>query len=568
MNASLAAGTSTISRIVALLACLLLLAGASCQPRPQTSGPDGTQFVVRFENAAGFLKVDATGITHGVSDADAAFILFKPDGGALTAGSEVLLLSARDSYLKGGPPGANVTAIASAPSASGSGQIGFCNVILVIEAESGDARALVDGARVRLRMFPDPCSAPANRSAGGFVSVGTDAAPNLVAGPPGSTETFVLHVDRAQPYSILRDLSAPFATTNRFNAGNLVDLDWHNGAIRDYLGGARTYDNHTGIDFGWDWPGFRAMQEGGAAVLAVADGTVVYVRQDRVDRCHGGEPPGAGCQTDIVHDTDKAENEVILRHDDGTVSVYSHLMTNSVPVAEGERVSCGQRIAHVGSSGGSSAPHLHFELRRPHDPDFWIKHPGSVQYPSFWDHSMIIDPYAIGAWKQFGRTAPTTGADRRSIPLVTCASNNTRRLGREGEAIYERSQLAKGYEFDSCDAQRDCGLGFYCGSKGFCEHRLSAGDACTSGNQCPALHGCQNGVCGLGPNCHDHCPVFPHPDNCYADADGSCRKNAVRQDCPTTVGGFCALPCFRDGDGACKIDGPGKGDRCPQRCLP
>lgn len=566
MHTTLIAGSSVVLRPAALLACLFLLAGASCQPRPQAPGPDGTHFVVRFEHPAGFLKVDSAGVSQGLSDADAAFVLFNLNGGELKAGSEVLLLSARDSYLKGGAPGDDVTVVSSGASAPGSGQIGFCNVALVIESESGGGGALADGAGVRLRMFPDPCGSPANRSPGGFVSVGAGGTPTLVAGPPGTAETFVLHIDRAEPYSILRNLSAPFATTNRFNAGNLMDLDWHNGTMRDYQGGNRTYDNHSGIDFGWDWPGFRAMEEGGAAVLAVAEGTVVYVRHDRIDRCHGGEPPGMGCPPDVVRDTDKKENEVILRHDDGTVSVYSHLMTNSVPVAEGARVACGQLIGRVGSSGGSSAPHLHFELRRPHDPDFWLKHPGSVQFPHFWDHSMAIDPYAIGAWQRFGQTAPWTGADRQRIPLVTCTNNSTRRLGREGESVFGRSRLAKGFEFDGCGDGRGCGVGFYCGSKGFCEYRVGAGDACTSGNQCPALHGCQNGVCRLGPNCSDRCPVFPHPDNCYVDAAGVCRRNAVREDC-STVGGVCVLPCFRDGAGACKIEGPGKGDTCAQRCL-
>ncbi len=348
-----------------------------------------------------------------------------------------------------------------------------------------------------------------------------------------------------------------------------MDLDWHKGSLRDYLGGTRTYDDHTGIDFGWPWPGFRAMHEGGAAVLAVADGTIVYVRQDREDRCHGTKTQGTVCPPALLgYDTDKSENEVIVRHDDGTVSVYAHLMRDSVPVAEGARVSCGQRIGHVGSAGGSSGPHLHFELRRPHDPDFWTKHPGSVQFPHFWDHSMVVDPYALGAWARFGTTAPTTEAKRRYIPLVTCTGDDTRRLGREGEAIFAKSALAKGFEFDGREAQRDCGAGFYCGVENFCEPRVGVGDACRSGNECPALHGCRNGFCRPGPNCSDRCPVAPHPDNCYVDAGNTCRRSVVRENCQR-VGNACPFPCFVDADDACRIDRPGRGNvSCALRCLP
>ncbi|ANW17216.1 peptidoglycan DD-metalloendopeptidase family protein [Streptomyces clavuligerus] len=54
-------------------------------------------------------------------------------------------------------------------------------------------------------------------------------------------------------------------------------------------------------------------------------------------------------------------NEIVVRHADGTYSQYAHL--SAVSVAAGQGVTGGQEIGLVGSTGNSSGPHLHLEIR-------------------------------------------------------------------------------------------------------------------------------------------------------------------------------------------------------------
>jgi len=51
----------------------------------------------------------------------------------------------------------------------------------------------------------------------------------------------------------------------------------------------------------------------------------------------------------------------VIRHRLGMTSWYAHLSCISVP--RGRCVVAGDRIGRVGSTGRSTGPHLHFELR-------------------------------------------------------------------------------------------------------------------------------------------------------------------------------------------------------------
>lgn len=54
-------------------------------------------------------------------------------------------------------------------------------------------------------------------------------------------------------------------------------------------------------------------------------------------------------------------NTVMIRHDNGLVSLYAH--NSALVVNVGDRVEKGQVVSKIGSTGRSTGPHLHFEIR-------------------------------------------------------------------------------------------------------------------------------------------------------------------------------------------------------------
>lgn len=56
-------------------------------------------------------------------------------------------------------------------------------------------------------------------------------------------------------------------------------------------------------------------------------------------------------------------NTVIIDHGDNVWTLYGHIRNGGISVEKGEQVKRGQKIAEVGSTGNSTGPHLHFEVR-------------------------------------------------------------------------------------------------------------------------------------------------------------------------------------------------------------
>jgi murein DD-endopeptidase MepM/ murein hydrolase activator NlpD len=94
----------------------------------------------------------------------------------------------------------------------------------------------------------------------------------------------------------------------------------------------RVYRPHLGVDYG---------APAGSAVVAVAHGVVVSAR-------YSG---GGG-------------NTVQLRHAGGFETYYLHLSSFAPGIRAGVRVSQGQLIGRVGSTGSATGPHLDYRLKR------------------------------------------------------------------------------------------------------------------------------------------------------------------------------------------------------------
>jgi murein DD-endopeptidase MepM/ murein hydrolase activator NlpD len=70
----------------------------------------------------------------------------------------------------------------------------------------------------------------------------------------------------------------------------------------------------------------------------------------------------AGVVTAVTH-AGLAGDEIVITHAGGVSTAYSHMFDSGVLVSTGQRVTAGQNIGLVGSSGDSTGCHLYFEFR-------------------------------------------------------------------------------------------------------------------------------------------------------------------------------------------------------------
>jgi murein DD-endopeptidase MepM/ murein hydrolase activator NlpD len=136
---------------------------------------------------------------------------------------------------------------------------------------------------------------------------------------------------RGDQLGVLEALLVQSSTSRRFLPSQKpIANGWHSsnfGYRIDPITGQGGY--HEGIDF---------PAETGTPIVAAASGKVVYA----------GWHPQYGKMLEIDHGN-------------GLVSRYAH--ASQLAASEGDLVVRGQRVASVGSTGRSTGPHLHFEVR-------------------------------------------------------------------------------------------------------------------------------------------------------------------------------------------------------------
>ncbi len=192
---------------------------------------------------------------------------------------------------------------------------------------------------------------------------------------------------------------------------NFVDLDPTPGILA-YNGSDYTYDGHLGCDT--DILGFPA-QAVGVPIFAALDGTVADA--------HDGEP-----DMNTSFNASAQANYVILDHGNGQQTVYFHMKKSSVAVAIGQQVKAGQQIGLTGSSGYSTAPHLHFQSQvnsQVYEPFAGTARPGDsgwVNQPPFrtdlYLREIVLTNQDLSTWQGFPYDTTRTGTFSSGVQRV------------------------------------------------------------------------------------------------------------------------------------------------------
>jgi murein DD-endopeptidase MepM/ murein hydrolase activator NlpD len=129
---------------------------------------------------------------------------------------------------------------------------------------------------------------------------------------------------------------------------NYLDQDNTSGLL-DWNCGSVTYNGHKGTDIcSWPYP-FLKMDSNSVDVIAAAPGTILNKVDGNFDK---------NCVTNS-----STPNYISILHADGSVAHYYHMKKNSLTSKSvGQSVATGEFLGIVGSSGNSTAPHLHFEV--------------------------------------------------------------------------------------------------------------------------------------------------------------------------------------------------------------
>ena len=214
--------------------------------------------------------------------------------------------------------------------------------------------------------------------------------PSLYPSPPEGYPVFRLPI--AAEDLVKMEQRVVFGVDHDPSTGVRIQCEDYAGRIFPYC-----YDEHRGSDFIL-LGGFEAMDQGSAQVVAPLAGRVIDIEDGHYDRCHAD-----ALTVDVSCDGFPMQaNYVTLEHDNGWITHYYHLKKYSLTVQVGDLVNCGDLLGYIGSSGYSSAPHLHFEVE-----------------DSF---GRIWDPFAGPSSQPFSLWSNQSLPEAESLPSTSCSS--------------------------------------------------------------------------------------------------------------------------------------------------
>lgn len=143
--------------------------------------------------------------------------------------------------------------------------------------------------------------------------------------------------------------SSVMSVNGKLNNSQRFAIDWKRVNDKgEFYSGDKT-KNESYVDYG-------------SEILAVADGTVVSILDGQAANVPGTLPADDPKLASKLTVENVDGNHVILDIGNGVFAMYAHMISGSVTVKAGDKVSEGDVLGKLGNTGNANASHLHFQL--------------------------------------------------------------------------------------------------------------------------------------------------------------------------------------------------------------